>query len=181
MNAAIEASDGVLAHSLALAGYVAPARRRDPWIRLYAHGQGGAYIALVAALLVSLPGAAATAVWIVPTLIGLPLIERLVSHIREGLATVRGNRRSPASVLQTRPRRGSSSFPLDRPKQPVRSSRAVTMSGRGAQPAESPALRGFHGPGRTRTCDRRIMSYASGVRPYLPEGLFRASKRPEFC
>jgi hypothetical protein len=82
----------VLALSLALAGYVAPARRRSPWIRLYAHGQGGAYIALVTALLVvSLPGAAATAAWIVPTLIGLPLIERRVNHIKEGLATVRRN------------------------------------------------------------------------------------------
>ncbi len=82
----------VLALSLALAGYVAPARRRGPWIRPYAHGQGGAYIALVTALLVvSLPGAAATAAWIIPTLIGLPLIERRVSHIKEGLATVKGN------------------------------------------------------------------------------------------
>jgi hypothetical protein len=80
----------VLALSLALAGYVAPARRRGPWVRLYAHGQGGAYIALVTALLVvSLPGAAATVAWIVPTLIGLPLVERRVSHIEEGLASVR--------------------------------------------------------------------------------------------
>ncbi len=80
----------VLALALALAGYLAPARRRGPWIRVYAHGQGGSYIALVtAALVVSLPGAAATAAWIIPTLIGVPLIERRVSHIREGSATVR--------------------------------------------------------------------------------------------
>jgi hypothetical protein len=36
--------------SLAVAGYMAPDRRRGPWIRLYAHGQGGAYVALVTAL-----------------------------------------------------------------------------------------------------------------------------------
>ena len=56
-----------------------------------------------------------------------------------------------------------------------------TISGRPVQASESPALRGFHGPGRTRTCVLRIMSYAPGVRPYSPEGLFRAWRRPEFC
>jgi len=82
----------VLALSLAVAGYLAPTHRHGPWIRLYAHGQGGAYIALVTALfVVSLPGAAATAAWVVPTLIGLPLIERRVSHIEEHLATDRRN------------------------------------------------------------------------------------------
>jgi GNAT superfamily N-acetyltransferase len=73
----------VLALSLALAGFLAPARRRGPWIRLYAHGQGGAYVALVTALLVvSLPGAAAAAAWIAPTLVGVPLIEWRVKQIK---------------------------------------------------------------------------------------------------
>ena len=82
----------VLALSLALAGYLAPAHRSGPWIRLYAHGQGGAYIALVTALfVVSLPDAAATAAWVLPTLIGLPLIERRVTRIKEHLATDRRN------------------------------------------------------------------------------------------
>jgi hypothetical protein len=89
---------GVLAFSLALVGYVAPARRRGPWIRLDAHGQGGAYIALVTALLVvSLPGAAGTAAWIIPTLIGVPLIERRFSHITRGLS------RRPRSTAEEAP------------------------------------------------------------------------------
>jgi hypothetical protein len=58
-----------------------------------------------------------------------------------------------------------------------------TFSRRQVQARESPALRGFHGPGRTRTCDRRIMSCVPGVapcllRPYsVPGGVLR---RPEF-
>ena len=58
-----------------------------------------------------------------------------------------------------------------------------TTSGRQVQASESPALRGFHGPGRTRTCVLRIMSYVSGVapgllRPYsVPGGVLRC---PEF-
>ena len=45
-----------------------------------------------------------------------------------------------------------------------------TISGRQVQAIESPALRGFHGPGRTRTCVLRIMSYVSGVEPCLLRG-----------
>ena len=77
----------LLALGLAVAGYLAPGRREGPWIRLYAHGQGGAYIALVTALfVVSLSGAAAAAAWIVPTLVGVPLIERRVTRIRAASA-----------------------------------------------------------------------------------------------
>src|SRR5829696_8910899 len=80
-----------LSCALALTGYLAPARRGDgAWIRAYAHGQGGAYIALVTALLVvSLGGAAAAAAWIAPTLIGLPLIERRVRRITREHTTAR--------------------------------------------------------------------------------------------
>jgi hypothetical protein len=82
--------------SLAVAGYMAPDRRRGPWIRFYAHGQGGAYVALVTALLVvSLSGSAATAAWIIPTVIGLPLIELRVSHIREDSISDGRNRGFP--------------------------------------------------------------------------------------
>src|SRR4029453_2183717 len=34
------------------------------------------------------------------------------------------------------------------------------------------------GPGRTRTCDRRIMSYVSGVEPCSAKGPFRAWRSP---
>lgn len=72
----------VLTSALALAGYRAPRQRGRAWVRIYAHGQGGAYIALVTALLVvSLEGPAATAAWVAPLLVGLPLIERRVATI----------------------------------------------------------------------------------------------------
>jgi hypothetical protein len=71
-----------LTYGLALLGYLAPRRRPRGWVRAYAHGQGGSLIALVtAALVVSLDGTAAAAAWIVPTLIGVPLIERRVTRI----------------------------------------------------------------------------------------------------
>jgi hypothetical protein len=67
---------------LAVLGRVAPRRRGPGWIRAYAHGQGGSYIALVtAALVVSLEGVAMVAAWVAPTLIGLPLIERRVRRL----------------------------------------------------------------------------------------------------
>jgi hypothetical protein len=78
----------VLAIGLAIVGYLAPARRRAGWIRLYAHGQGGAYIALVTAVfVVSVSGAARAAAWVVPTAVGVALIERRVARIEERTAT----------------------------------------------------------------------------------------------
>ncbi|MCA1700932.1 MAG: hypothetical protein LC790_19340 [Actinobacteria bacterium] len=71
-----------LAYALAVLGLLAPRRRGRGWVRAYAHGQGGSYIALVTALLVvSLDGTASAAAWFVPTLLGLPLIEWRVAHI----------------------------------------------------------------------------------------------------
>ncbi len=69
-------------YGLALLGLLASQWRHRGWIRAYAHGQGGSYIALVTALLVvSLDGAAATAAWLVPSLVGVPLIEWRVARI----------------------------------------------------------------------------------------------------
>ena len=52
-------------------------------MRTYARGQGGSYIALVTALLVvSVDGNAAVAAWVLPTLVGHPLIERRVARLR---------------------------------------------------------------------------------------------------
>jgi hypothetical protein len=80
----------VLACGLAVAGYPAPARRHAGWIRVSAHGQDGAFIALVTALfVVSLAGAAATAAWVVPTLVGVVLIERRVSRLKANLGAAR--------------------------------------------------------------------------------------------
>lgn len=67
-----------LAAGLALLGATVSRRRH----RLYALGQGGAYISLVTALLVvSAPGPAAAAAWILPTLVGVPLIELRVRRL----------------------------------------------------------------------------------------------------
>jgi hypothetical protein len=97
---------GVLAGALAVAGYLAPARRHASWIRVYAHGQGGAFIALVTALsVVSLSGAAATAAWVVPTLVGVVLIERRVSRLKAhpgaGTSPSMTPARSSSRALQT--------------------------------------------------------------------------------
>ena len=71
---------------LATLGRRAPVRHGRQWVRAYAHGQGGSYIALVtAALVVSLEGTAQLAAWIMPIAVGLPLIERRVRHIREAV------------------------------------------------------------------------------------------------
>lgn len=57
----------VVSYGLALLGLVAPRRRPRGWVRAYAHGQGGSYIALVTALLVvSLDGPASTLAWSSP-------------------------------------------------------------------------------------------------------------------
>jgi hypothetical protein len=73
----------LLAAALAFLGYLAPRRRGRHWRPAYAHGQGGSYIALVTALLVvaltvdgPVRGAAAVAVWVLPTLVGTSLIRR---------------------------------------------------------------------------------------------------------
>ncbi|MCE3246179.1 MAG: hypothetical protein K0R41_4 [Geminicoccaceae bacterium] len=72
----------VLAAALASMGWLAPRRRNRGWVRMYAHGQGGSYISLVTALLVvSVSGPASVAAWSVPTLIGVPMIERRVNGI----------------------------------------------------------------------------------------------------
>jgi hypothetical protein len=71
-----------LSYGLALLGYRAPRWRGRGWVRAYAHGQGGAYIALLTALcVVSLDGPATAAGWVLPTVVGLPLIERRVTRI----------------------------------------------------------------------------------------------------
>ena len=79
-----------LSCGLALLGVLAPRRRPRWWVRAYAHGQGGSYIALVTALLVvSLDGPAAVAAWFVPTLVGLPLIERRVGRLTRATPATR--------------------------------------------------------------------------------------------
>ena len=54
-----------------------------------------------------------------------------------------------------------------------------TALGDAFEQMESPALRDFHGSGRTRTCVLRIMSYVSGVEHSSAKGMFRAWRCPQ--
>lgn len=71
-------------------GRAAPRRRWPGWVRLQAHGLGGSYIALVTAFLVVSFEELGPAAWVVPTLVGLVLIERRVARVLGG---------GPASLL----------------------------------------------------------------------------------
>lgn len=71
----------LLTGALVVIGHLAPRRGWGP--RARAHGLGGAYVALVTAtLVVSLEGFAQTVAWLVPTLIGVLLIELWVRRLR---------------------------------------------------------------------------------------------------
>jgi hypothetical protein len=68
-------------YAFALAGYVAAKRRFRGWLRVHVVGQGGSYIAMVTALLVvnwlAVSGEAGRSAfwpWVIPTLLGAPLI-----------------------------------------------------------------------------------------------------------
>jgi hypothetical protein len=75
-------------YALARRGHDAARRRRPGWRRGHITGVGGSYIALVTALLVvSADGAILT--WVVPTLIGVPII-----HVARARAA-RGDGRPP--------------------------------------------------------------------------------------
>ena len=65
-----------LSYGLALLGHFAPRERSFGWLRLGIHGQGGACIALVTAtFVVSVDGLVQIAAWVLPTLLGVPLLE----------------------------------------------------------------------------------------------------------
>lgn len=75
----------LLAYGLALLGRVAWTARGGDRARMYAHGQGGSYIALVTALLVTSAGGGLWT-WVLPTLLGLPLIEWQAHRMKRGSA-----------------------------------------------------------------------------------------------
>ncbi len=78
-------------YAFALVGYVAAKRRWPGWIAAHISGQGGSYIAMTTALLVvnwrSLTGTAgmSSAIpWILPTLVGTPILAWVNSQVRLG-------------------------------------------------------------------------------------------------
>ena len=82
----------IFSSALALLAFLAPKLRFRAWTRACARGEGGSYIALVTALLVvSVDGRASLLAWILPTLVGVPLIRlraaRLGGGIGGGLTT----------------------------------------------------------------------------------------------
>jgi hypothetical protein len=75
---------GAASYGFAVLGYLAAKRRWAGWLRAHVAGQGGSYIAMVTALLVVNTGGAYPLAWIVPTLIGTPIIRWVSNQIALG-------------------------------------------------------------------------------------------------
>jgi hypothetical protein len=79
-----------LAYGLALIGQLAPCRQDRAWIRAYDPGPGRLlHRSRHALLVVSLDGIATIAAWLLPMLLGTPLIERRVARITQQTTTAR--------------------------------------------------------------------------------------------
>jgi uncharacterized membrane protein YeaQ/YmgE (transglycosylase-associated protein family) len=68
----------------ALYGYLAAKRRRPGWLRRHIAGMGGSYIALVTALLVVNVGQQVAIAWLLPTIIGSPIIVWVLNEVDRG-------------------------------------------------------------------------------------------------
>jgi uncharacterized membrane protein YeaQ/YmgE (transglycosylase-associated protein family) len=68
----------------ALRGYLAAKRRRPGWLRAHIGGMGGSYIALITALLVVNLGRDLAIVWLLPTVVGSPIIVWVISEVDRG-------------------------------------------------------------------------------------------------
>jgi hypothetical protein len=76
---------GAGSYAFALLGFASAKRRwREKWLQHHVIGQCGSYIAAVTALLVVNLGRDATAAWIVPTIVGSPLIAWLTLEVAAG-------------------------------------------------------------------------------------------------
>jgi hypothetical protein len=78
-------------YAFALLGYVAAKRRWPGWLRAHITGQGGSYIAMVTAVLVvnwhrltGEPGITSPWAWILPTVIGSPILAWLQRQVALG-------------------------------------------------------------------------------------------------
>lgn len=78
-------------YAFALVGYVAAKRRWPGWLAVHVGGQGGSYIAMVTAVLVvnwqmltGTSGRASPWAWILPTLVGSPIITWVNFQIARG-------------------------------------------------------------------------------------------------
>ena len=75
---------GAFSYAFALRGYVAAKRRRPGWLPRHIGGQGGSYIALTTAFLTVNWGTAEPLAWILPTLVGTPLIVWTITQVMLG-------------------------------------------------------------------------------------------------
>lgn len=99
-----------LAYGLPLLGYLPPRRRFRGWTGVYAHGQGGSYVALVTAFVVvsltvdgPVHGAPAVVVWLLPTLIGDRLTRRWHRRLKQEGVRIQ-SRRCRLNPLRPEPR-----------------------------------------------------------------------------
>ena len=75
---------GAGSYAFALLGYLAAKRRWRRWLRAHVAGQGGSYIAMVTALLVVNTGGTSPLPWVLPTLIGTPIIRWVSGQVALG-------------------------------------------------------------------------------------------------
>ena len=95
-------------YAFALVGYVAAKRRWRGWLVAHVSGQGGSYIAMLTAVLVvnwrmltGTPGRGSPWPWLLPTLLGSPIIAWVNVQIRRGRrpkSLARALRRRPDSA-----------------------------------------------------------------------------------
>jgi hypothetical protein len=65
----------IFSYAFALVGYVAAKKRPKGWLPVHISGQAGSYIALVTAFLIVQVGTGAPLIiWLIPTIIGTPII-----------------------------------------------------------------------------------------------------------
>ncbi|HEX8743438.1 MAG TPA: DUF2306 domain-containing protein [Thermoleophilaceae bacterium] len=74
----------LFSYANALVGYVAVKRRRPRWLKRHIGGMCGSYIALVTALLVVNAGRSLLIVWLLPTIVGSPIIVWLINEVDKG-------------------------------------------------------------------------------------------------
>jgi len=75
---------GIFSYAFALLGYLSARLRWKNWLSYHLAGQGGSYIAMTTAVLVVNLGINVWWAWILPTLIGSPLIGWITSEVTSG-------------------------------------------------------------------------------------------------
>jgi hypothetical protein len=71
-------------YAFALLGYLSAKLRWNNWLRFHLTGQGGSYIAMTTAVLIVNVGTASWWAWILPTIIGSPVIAWITREVSLG-------------------------------------------------------------------------------------------------